>query len=86
MKFICNLISYIVIATTIFGCMHPGIKASLKTKDFLKNQKLSENYGNEEIKLIILKENNMLLLSISEEWCSPCRAMEGTLITIKYGF
>lgn len=34
----------------------------------------------------ILKENNMLLLSISEEWCSPCRAMEGTLITIKYGF
>ena len=32
----------------------------------------------------ILKENNMVLLSISEEWCSPCRAMEGTLINTAF--
>lgn len=32
----------------------------------------------------ILKENEMILLSISEEWCSPCRSMEGTLINTAF--
>ena len=32
----------------------------------------------------ILKENNRVLLSISEEWCSPCRAMEGTLVNTAF--
>jgi thioredoxin 1 len=32
----------------------------------------------------ILAENPTVLLSISEEWCSPCRAMEGTLMNAAF--
>lgn len=33
---------------------------------------------------LILKQNDNALLSISEDWCSPCRAMEGTLINTAF--
>ena len=45
-----------------------------------KTTKLNDEHHLQQI----LKENDKVLLSISEEWCSPCRAMEGTLINTAF--